>query len=187
MTAVPTVVLGSPVKDPLMATLAKALEQADISVIVVDLDPRAPHDMPGAASDATHEALFREALAGVSGRVVIGGFSVGARVAAALCPELAPAGLLCFGYPFHSAKAPTQRRGLDALSRSQVPTRIIQGTRDNHGTAAEVRSYRLPDSVEFVWLDDGNHRFIPRKRSGRTYAEHLTTAVSSAISFVRSV
>ena len=180
MTAVATVVLASPADDPLIETIAAALLNADIPVTVVGLNA-------AAADDAAHEAQFLEAIAAASGDTIIGGFSLGGRIAANLCADVAPRGLLCFGYPFHAAKEPKERRGLEALSRLQLPTRIIQGTRDNHGSAADVRSYGLPGSVEMVWLNDGNHRLVPRERSGHTHEELVRAAAASAISFVRRV
>ena len=125
-----------------------------------------------------HEARDQDALANVAGRPIIGGFSLGARIAARLCQDVAPLGLLCFGFPF--------RTGLESLSRVQVPTRIIQGARDNYGTQAHVRGYQLPDSVEMVWVPDGNHRFRPRKRSGLTAEENIAAVTDSAISFIQS-
>ncbi len=186
MTAIVPVVLACPAGDPLTLATAAALEEAGVSATVVGLDAALEDDGP-------HEARFREALLGVVGgpsalgESVIGGFSLGGRIAAKLCPEVGPRGLLCFGYPFHSARAPTQRRGLEALSRLRLPVRIIQGTRDNHGTEAEVRGYRLPDTVEMVWMHDGNHRLVPRERSGHTYKEHIDAAAEAALSFVLSI
>jgi len=162
----------------LMEAIAMAIEGAGVPVVVVGLDA-------AVADDAAHEARVRAALADVAGGAIIGGFSLGARIAAKLCPEVAPRGLLCFAYPFHAAGDPRTRHGLETLSRVQVPTRIIQGTRDNHGTEAEVRSYRLPDPVEMVWLRDANHRFVPRGRSGLTHEGQIEAAAASAISFIR--
>ncbi len=163
-----------------MTAIAAALGKANISVTLVALDP-------ALADDAAHEAKFRKALgAGYElGQTTIGGFSLGGRIAARLCAELAPRGLLCIGYPFHRVKAPTETHGLEALSGLRLPIRIIQGTRDKHGSATEIKGYRLPDSVEVVWIEDGNHRLVPRERSGHTYEEHVATAAASALAFVR--
>jgi len=136
--------------------------------------------------DARHRARFREAIAEVAGNPIIGGFSLGARIAATLCSDAAPRALLGFGYPFHAPEDAEMRRGLDALRQVNVPTRIIQGTRDPHGTEIEVENYGLPDCVQMSWLADGNHRFVPRQRSGFTQEDHIVGAAELAISFVRS-
>lgn len=174
-----TLVLASASDDRLMEAIARGIGAAGLSVVTVALDASLPRD------DEVHMARFVDAFECVTGPRIIGGFSLGGRIAATLCPQLAPLALLCFGYPFHAVGDPSLHRGLDALSAVQVPTRILQGTRDNHGSEAEVRGYRLPDSVELVWLRDGNHRFVPRARSGLTQATLIDRAVASAISFAR--
>lgn len=180
-----TVVLGRPGdrssgNGDLMGVIARAIARAGVSVLVVDLDPKV-------TDDGAHELKYRAALGRASGPAIMGGFSLGGRIAARLCPELAPLGLLCFGYPFHAAGQPRARHGLEVLSRVRVPTRIIQGTRDLYGSEADVRGYTLRGSVEMVWLRDGNHHFVPRERSGLTYDQHVEAAVAATISFISSI
>jgi len=177
MSPVPTLVLAGPADDALVGSIAHAIEASGSRVVVVGLDPTEP-------ADGAHEARFRAALSGVSGDVIVGGFSIGARIAARLSGATAPRGLLCLGYPFHRAGDPQDRHGLETLSGVTVRTRIIQGSRDNHGTEAEVNRYRLPDTVEIIWLRDGNHRFEPRQRSGLTREAHVETATAAAIEFI---
>jgi uncharacterized protein len=179
----PLIVLAGPDEQPgaTLDAIAAVIEAAGIPIVLVKLDPRV-------TDDAVHEQRYRAALGRASepvGPVIIGGFSLGGRIAARLCPELAPRGLLCFGYPFHAAKLERARHGLEALSGVSVPTVIIQGTRDPHGSEARVRGYALPDTVALVWLRDGNHRFVPRERSGLTRAGHIDAAAAAAISFIR--
>lgn len=156
------------------------MRRAKLAVDVVDLDP-AVND------DAVHEAQCRVALSAAHHLPILGGFSLGARIAVQVSLELVPRGLLLFGFPFHVAKHPEQQHGLGALSQVALPTCIIQGTRDVHGTEAEVRSYRLPSCAEVVWLRDGNHRFQPRRRSGETVEGHLRTAAAAAIEFIEGL
>ncbi|PRQ06253.1 alpha/beta family hydrolase [Enhygromyxa salina] len=175
-----TVVLASPIEavPSLMAAIGAAIATAGIAIRSVDLDPRC-------SNDAVQEQGFKAALAGVSGPVILGGFSLGGRIAARLCAELSPVALLCFGYPFHAPRRPSARHGLEALSRVRVPTLIVQGTRDSHGSEADVRGYSLPDAAQVVWLRDGNHRFVPRERSGYTHDQHIAAAGAAAITFIR--
>ncbi len=76
--------------------------------------------------------------AGGAGRLVIGGKSMGGRVASMVADELhaagSVAGLLCLGYPFHPPGRPEQLRTkhLQALA---TPALIVQGTRDPFGSA----------------------------------------------------
>lgn len=173
-----TLVFGGAAGDALIRSFAQAMERADVPLVVVDLDP---HD----SDDRAHEARFAEAAADVPGRPVLGGFSLGARIAARVGEDLGARGLLCLGYPFHRFGAPEERHGLETVRDVVVPTCIIQGSRDSHGSLAEVRGYGLPAGVQMTWLEDGNHRFVPRARSGHTEGEHLEAAVSAAISFLR--
>ncbi len=176
-----TLVFGGPRGDPLVRALALAMEASGVPHVVVDLDARE-------ADDDAHERRFQIALddlGEIPGGLVLGGFSLGARIAARLSVQTNVRGLLSLAYPFHRPGASDERHGLEALSRVTVPTRIIQGTRDNHGTEAEVRGYRLPATAEMVWLEDGNHRFVPRERSGFTEEGHLAAAMAAAVSFVR--
>ena len=83
------------------------------------------------------------------------------------------AGLLCLGYPFHPIGKPDQLRTAH-LADMQTPTLIVQGTRDAFGTREEVATYKLSNSIEILWLEDGDHDLKPRKAvSGFTVADHM--------------
>ena len=116
---------------------------------------------------------------GVTGPLLIGGKSMGGRVASMIADELFTeakiAGLLCLGYPFHPPGKPIQLRTAH-LAGLQTPTLICQGTRDEFGTREEVGGYTLSDRIEILWLEDGDHDLKPRKSvSGFTVADHLRT------------
>lgn len=116
---------------------------------------------------------------GAKGPLVIGGKSMGGRVASMVADDLFAqgriAGLLCLGYPFHPPAKPEQLRTRH-LAELQTPTLIVQGTRDEFGTHDEVPGYALSDSIELLWLEDGDHDLKPRKAiSGFSAADHLKT------------
>jgi predicted alpha/beta-hydrolase family hydrolase len=134
---------------------------------------------------------YRAVLAEVGGRPVIGGRSMGGRVASMIAEPLfeagSVAGLACLSYPWHPPEKPDQPR-IDHLTGLRVPTLIVQGTRDPFGSPAEVAGYGLPSSVELLWLEDGDHDLRPRKAvSGFTHAQHLDTAADAVAAFVRQV
>lgn len=119
-----------------------------------------------------------EAL-GAKGPLIIGGKSMGGRVASMVADDLFRAGriagLLCLGYPFHPPAKPEQLRTRH-LAALETPTLIAQGTRDEFGTRAEVDGYTLSERIELLWLEDGDHDLKPRKSvSGFTAADHLKT------------
>ena len=118
-----------------------------------------------------------EAL-GPSRSLIIGGKSMGGRVASMIADELLAAGqiggLLCLGYPFHPPAKPQQLR-TQHLADLRPPTLIVQGTRDEFGTREEVGGYTLSPAIEMLWLEDGDHDLRPRKASGFSTGGHLAT------------
>jgi predicted alpha/beta-hydrolase family hydrolase len=120
---------------------------------------------------------------GATGPLIIGGKSMGGRVASMAADELHAegriAGLLCLGYPFHPPGKPAQLRTAH-LADLATPTLICQGTRDEFGTRDEVAGYALSDRIELLWLEDGDHDLKPRKSiSGFTAADHLGTIATT--------
>jgi len=137
---------------------------------------------------------YRAAVEEISGRLrpgqrlVIGGKSLGGRVASlvaqALCDEGRIAGLACFGYPFHPPDKPGQLR-TGHLTAITCPTLIIQGERDPFGVPSEVAGYGLAPAIDVKWATDGDHDLIPRKSSGATLAGNLAEAVGWIADFSR--
>ena len=124
---------------------------------------------------------YRDAIASLAATtpLVIGGKSMGGRVASMIADEYFAAGeivgLLCLGYPFHPPAKPEQLRTAHLLEL-RTPALICQGTRDEFGTREEVALYPLSPQIEFLWLEDGDHDLKPRKSvSGFSAADHLKT------------
>ncbi|MEY9625810.1 alpha/beta hydrolase family protein [Sinorhizobium fredii] len=133
---------------------------------------------------------YRAAVAelGATGPLIIGGKSMGGRVASMVADELHTsgkiAGLICLGYPFHPPAKPEQLR-TKHLAGLKTPTLICQGTRDEFGTREEVRGYNLSDQIEILWLEDGDHDLKPRKSiSGFSAADHLETVADTVTRWV---
>jgi predicted alpha/beta-hydrolase family hydrolase len=132
-----------------------------------------------------------EELGPTAGPLVIGGKSMGGRVASMVADELFAAGriagLLCLGYPFHPPGRPTQLRTRH-LAGLETPTLICQGTRDEFGTPEEVRGYTLSDRIEVLWLEDGDHDLKPRKSvSGFSAADHLKTVANAVCAWAARI
>jgi predicted alpha/beta-hydrolase family hydrolase len=127
---------------------------------------------------------YRAVLAEVGGRPVIGGRSMGGRVASMIADDAAVAGLVCLSYPWHPPAKPDQPR-IAHLADLATPTLIVQGTRDPFGSPDEVAGYPLSPTIEIRWLADGDHDLTPRKSvSGFTAAQHLDTAADAVAAFV---
>ena len=131
---------------------------------------------------------YLEVINDVARPCVIGGKSMGGRVASVLSQSAEKPGSVkgcaCLGYPFHPPGKPESLRTEHLLALS-TPIFIAQGTRDAMGTQEEVAAMALDNSLEFVWLADGNHDLKPRKASGFSHEDHLNTTAERVAAFVR--
>ena len=118
--------------------------------------------------------------------LVIGGKSMGGRIASMVADEAGVAGLICLGYPFHPPGKPEKLR-TKHLRLLETPTLILQGERDPFGKKEEVTSYRLSPSIQVVFLPDGDHDLKPRKASGRTHEDNRNAAIAAAHAFVEDL
>jgi predicted alpha/beta-hydrolase family hydrolase len=139
-------------------------------------DSRKP---PPRAETLNPEYIAAIAKLGATGKLIIGGKSMGGRVASMVADDLFEAGriagLLCLGYPFHPPGKPEKPR-IAHLADLGTPALICQGTRDEFGTQEDVAGYTLSKTIEILWLEDGDHDLKPRKKiSGYSTADHLQT------------
>ena len=124
-----------------------------------------------------------------SGKLIIGGKSMGGRVASMIADEQMAAGriagLFCLGYPFHPPGKPESLRTAH-LETMQTPTLICQGTRDIFGSRDEVPAYPLSMSIEIRWLEDGDHDLKPRKAiSGFSHADHMKSMAEAVADWTK--
>jgi predicted alpha/beta-hydrolase family hydrolase len=182
---------GSPMDTPFMIEAAGVLAAAGIQVVRFEFPymrarrsggRRAPDRMPAL------QDCYRTVVAelGDPARIVIGGRSMGGRVASMLADELGVAGLLCFGYPFHPPDKPSQLRTAH-LAELRTRTLIIQGTRDPFGTPDEIAGYALSPAIRLRYIEDGDHSLKPRKKSGRSEKEARDEALAAAVEFLRGL
>jgi predicted alpha/beta-hydrolase family hydrolase len=143
---------GAPMDSALMAAAAAALAAAGLRVARFEFGymasrrTEAGRKPPPRAETLKPEYLTAVEALGATQRLVIGGKSMGGRVASMVADELSAAGkvigLLCLGYPFHPPGKPEQLR-TKHLAGLKTPTLIVQGTRDEFGTREEVPGYTL--------------------------------------------
>ena len=114
--------------------------------------------------------------------LVIGGKSMGGRIASLVADEAGVAGLVCLGYPFHPIGKPDRLR-VEHLRTIRTPTLIVQGERDPFGSREEVAAYKLSKAVRVAWMTDGDHSFKPRKSSGRTEQQNWEAALDEIVTF----
>jgi predicted alpha/beta-hydrolase family hydrolase len=145
-------------------------------------DPAAKRSPPRAEAAMPEYVAALEALGPTSGPLLIGGKSMGGRVASLVADRLFEAGriagLVCLGYPFHPPGKPGQLRTAH-LKALRTPALICQGTRDIFGSREEVAGYALSQRIDLLWLEDGDHDLKPRKKlSGLTQADHFATVAA---------
>ncbi len=142
-----------------------------------------PPDREAVLRRSWHEAIRALTDAEGPGALVIGGKSMGGRIASLVSDEAGVAGLVCLGYPFHP---PGKRDVLRVahLAGLRTPALIVQGTRDPFGGRDEVSRYSLSKTLRVVFLEDGDHSFKPRVSSGRTEPQNLAEAVAQVAAFL---
>ena len=140
------------------------------------------------------ERCYRSVLAQVRAdpplgarRLVIGGKSLGGRMASHLgAAGEAVDGLLLLGYPLHPASKPEQLRAAH-LARVRAPMLFLTGTRDALCRLERLRPVlaELPQASLHI-VDDGDHSFAVRRRSGRTAAAVLDEILAAAVAWLHT-
>ncbi|MCZ6743427.1 MAG: dienelactone hydrolase family protein [Alphaproteobacteria bacterium] len=179
---------GEAMDGPFMTTIAEGLAAAGLRVARFEFPYMAERRKDGKLRPPDRIDVLRdswlEAIAALGADdLVIGGKSLGGRVASLVAERAQVRGLVCLGYPFHPPGKPETLR-VGHLLDMRMPALILQGTRDPFGRPSEVRNYALPPNVRIHWLGDGDHSFKPRKSSGVTEAANLARAVSAIVDFV---
>lgn len=183
---------GSPMDSPFMTHMARALGLNGFRVARFEFEyMRRRRSGAGSGPPDRMPLLldrWREAIAAFDRRerLVIGGKSMGGRVASMIADESGVAGLVCLGYPFHPPGKPQQLR-TEHLEELQTPALIVQGTRDSFGSIEELMEYNLSASILAAFIEDGDHSFKPRVRSGRTHEQNLNQATIAVASFMQSL
>ncbi|MDP2715245.1 alpha/beta family hydrolase [Rheinheimera sp.] len=103
----------------------------------------------------------------------IGGKSMGGRVASLLSSNYGVQAVFAFGYPFHAPKKQSWRT--EHFAALACPLFIAQGERDAFGNKAELADKSWPQ-VALQWLNDGDHDFKPRLKSGLTQQQLIAQA-----------
>jgi predicted alpha/beta-hydrolase family hydrolase len=187
---------GAPMDSASMNAAAKALAASGLSVARFEFDYMAARRDGSRKPPPKAETLIGEYRAavealGAEGPLIIGGKSMGGRVASMAADDLRAegkiAGLVCLGYPFHPPAKPQQLRTAH-LVELKTPALIVQGTRDEFGTRDEVSTYTLSPAIELLWLEDGDHDLKPRKSvSGFSAAYHLKAMAEAVAAFAARI
>jgi predicted alpha/beta-hydrolase family hydrolase len=183
---------GAPMDSPFMDTVAEGLAREGIRVVRFEFPYMKARRTGGKRGAPDREPAlieaWREVIARLGGgaRLVIGGKSLGGRIASMVADEAGVCGLVCLGYPFHPPGQPARLR-VKHLETLRTPALIVQGTRDTFGRREEVEQYKLSRQIRIAWVEDGDHSLTPRARSGRTEAQNLAAAVAVVSDFVKGL
>jgi predicted alpha/beta-hydrolase family hydrolase len=182
---------GAAMDTPFMNFFARGLARQGYRVARFEFPYMAARRQSGKGGPPDREPVLRQSWLRVVNmlngkRLVIGGKSMGGRIASMVADEAGVAGLVCLGYPFHPVGKPQQTR-TQHLRSLKTPTLILQGERDPFGNRDDVAGYELSPAIRLAWLADGDHSFKPRKSSGRTEEENWTEAVDTISTFIGSL
>jgi len=187
---------GAAMDSPGMTLIAEALSNGGLAVVRFEFAYMAARRTGKRTPPPRADRVMPEYYAAVealdtSRPIVIGGKSMGGRVASMVADDLHAEGLvlslLCLGYPFHPVNKPDALR-TDHLKHLKTPTLIFQGTRDPFGTEDEVPGYDLSPAIQVRWLPDGDHDLKPRKRvSGLSHTDYMATMAKETAVWVRSL
>lgn len=179
---------GTPMDTPFMTTVAKGVAATGIRVLRFEFpymseknrtSKRRPPDPKPILLDSWRTAF----AASGKGRTVIGGKSMGGRMASLVADELGATGLVCLGYPFHPSGKPERPR-TEHLRSLRTKALFVQGERDPFGMPLEIENYGLSAEVRIHWIVDGNHDLKPRKKSGRTLEQNMAEAIAAITVFL---
>jgi predicted alpha/beta-hydrolase family hydrolase len=180
---------GDGMESRFLTAVAEGLAEHSVRVIRFEFPYMARRRLGGTsrAPDRTEKLLdsWRSIIVehGPAGKLIVGGKSMGGRMASMVADESGVRGLVCFGYPFHPPGQPDRLRTAH-LRDLRTPALIIQGERDPFGTREDVAQYDLSPSITLHWMEDGDHSLVPRKKSGRTLAQNMAEAIESCVRFI---
>ena len=118
-------------------------------------------------------------------QIIIGGKSMGGRVASYIAAEMRQVSALVFlGYPLHPPGKSDQLRD-EHLYKIAKPMLFISGTRDAFAEKdlLEPIVRKIGNNVELVWIEGGDHS-LKRKKGD---VESLSTALGAIVNWIKRI
>ena len=180
---------GAGMEHEFMQSVAKGLAFKGIRVIRFNFPymikraedgKRRPPDRAPKLLDAYQEIIEQVD----ANKLVIGGKSMGGRMASHLSELDKVAAMACLGFPFHPPGKPEKYKG-EHLAELAKPCLILQGERDTFGKREEFADFDLSDSIRVEFIPDGDHSFKPRKSSGYTEQQNIALTVDKLSAFIK--
>lgn len=182
---------GAPMDTPFMTFFAEGLAKAGYRAVRFEFPYMAARRKTGAKKPPDRQPILLETWRSVIAdlgpeKLVIGGKSMGGRMASLIADDTNVQGLVCLGYPFYGAGRKDKPRTEHLLSL-KTPTLMCQGERDPMGDRESVSELKLSHAIKVRWLPDGDHDLKPRRASGRTHEENLTDALDAVCEFLAAL
>ena len=189
---------GAPQTHPFMTAFARRLSRRGIHVVTFNflyMERRRRVPDPKARLEACYRAVIAAARAragdGKSRRMVVGGKSMGGRIATQVAAagdtddgQVGVDGLVLLGYPLHPPGRPDKPRTAH-LPSVTAPMLFVQGERDVFGTPDELRPVLATCvDAELVVVDGGDHSLKVRGKNAPTAAETCGMAVDRIVGWL---
>jgi predicted alpha/beta-hydrolase family hydrolase len=186
---------GAGMTHPFMAAVAQGLARRGIATLryqfpYMERGSKRP-DAPALAHATVRAAVDAAARRCPGLRLVAGGKSFGGRMtsqAQAAEPLAGVRGIAFLGFPLHPAGKPSVARAahLDAV---RLPMLFLQGTRDDLAELSLLQPVvgGLGERATLHLIDDADHAFHVRVRSGRNDAQVLDDMLDRLASWTRSL
>ncbi len=183
---------GAGMDHPFMTSIQKRLGERGLAVALFNF----PYKEKGGKAPDTRTVLEGCYLAVVEqlradprlkpGRLIIGGKSMGGRIATQIAAAGCPSdGIILLGYPLHPPGKPEKMRRAH-LPDIAVPMLFLQGTRDSLCNLEQLRPLlaEIPAQTRLHVVVDGDHSFKVLKRTGRDQDEVLDELADVCVAWV---
>ena len=122
-------------------------------------------------------------------RIVVGGRSMGGRIASMVAAVDGALGVALLAYPLHPPGRPEAVR-VAHFSGLAMPILFVSGTRDTFGSPEELQAQAeaIPGAVTWHWIETADHGFRPLKKlTGLTTEQVLVPAAATLAAWVASL
>jgi predicted alpha/beta-hydrolase family hydrolase len=182
---------GAPMDTAFMETFASGLGTQGFRVVRFEFPYMVERRENGKKRPPNPTRILLETWAAVIAELgpenlIISGKSMGGRIASMVADKSQVKGLVCLGYPFHPSGKPKKLR-IAHLQEMTTPALFLQGERDSLGNMEDVAGYLLSTTIKLHWLEDGDHSFKPRKKSGRSVQQNWDQAIDVFANFVTAL